>query len=70
MKIPDEFMLEIKDEIKSKSNQTAVTFLRLPAPPKNEAEIRRFYELLTIQSEELPPVMYVHGLKTVVSSSL
>ena len=70
MAIPDEFMQEMNQTIKDHSNKTAVTFLRLPIPPKQEKEMHRLYNLLTIQSEGLAPVMYVHGLKTVVSSSV
>ena len=70
MAISDDYMKEINQTIKDHSDKTAVTFLRLPIPPKQEKEMHRFYNLLSIQSEGLPPVMYVHGLKTVVSSSL
>lgn len=71
MSIPDAFMTEINQVIKTNSKDTAVTFLRLPEPPRNlEKEALRMYQLLKIQSDNLPPVMYVHGIKTVVSSSL
>ena len=72
MSIPSEFMEEINEIIKLRSKDTIVTFLRLPAPPpsREDKELRRMYELLKIQSNNLPPVIYVHGLKTVVSASL
>ena len=71
MSIPDAFMTEINKVIKMNSKDTAVTFLRLPEPPRNlDKEALRMYQLLKIQSDNLPPVMYVHGIKMVVSSSL
>ena len=70
MKISDDYMKEINETIKSHSNETSVTFLKLPQPPKGtDEEIFRMYQMLKIQSEDLT-VMYVHGIKTVVSSSL
>ena len=71
MSIPNDFMTEINKVIRTNSKDTAVTFLRLPEPPRNrDKEAFRMYRLLKIQSENLPPVMYVHGIKTVVSASL
>ena len=71
MSIPNDFMTEINKVIRTNSKDTAVTFLRLPEPPRNkDKEAFRMYQLLKIQSENLPPVMYVHGIKTVVSASL
>ena len=69
-RIPNEFMEASNTVIKEKSRDTAVSFLMLPQPPKNDEQIRRFYDLLAIQSQGLHPIMYVHGLKTVVCASL
>ena len=72
MKIPNDFMQEINEILRQESMDTVVTFLRLPEPPSihDEKALMQMYRLLRIQSENLPPVMYVHGIKTVVSASL
>ena len=69
-RIPNEFMQAINEEIRKNSSETAVTFLQLPEPPKDDNQIRRFYDLLAIQSDDLQPIMYVHGVHSVVCTSL
>ena len=64
-------MEEINEIIKLQSQETAVLFLRLSTlTMTSDADRLRMYDLLKIQSEDLPPVIFVHGIKTVVSSSL
>lgn len=70
-RIPAEYVQEINDTIKGFSNYTAVTFLKLPMPSEQDDDtMLTLYNLLKLQSDNLPPCLYVHGLKTVVSSSL
>ena len=64
-------MEEINETIKLQSQETAVIFLRLSTPTfQNNQERLRMYELLKLQSDNLPPVIYVHGIKSVVSISV
>lgn len=64
-------MEEINETIKLQSQDTAVIFLRLSTPTfQNNQERLRMYELLKLQSDNLPPVIYVHGIKSVVSISV
>ena len=64
-------MQEINETIKQQSQETAVIFLRLSTPTfQNDPERLRMYELLKLQSDNLPPVIYVHGIKSVVSISV
>ena len=64
-------MQEINETIKLQSQDTAVIFLRLSTPTfQNNQERLRMYELLKLQSDNLPPVIYVHGIKSVVSISV
>ena len=70
-KIPNNYMQEINETIKLQSQDTAVIFLRLSTPTfQNNQERLRMYELLKLQSDNLPPVIYVHGIKSVVSISV
>jgi len=70
-KIPNNYMEEINETIKLQSQDTAVIFLRLSTPTfQNNQERLRMYELLKLQSDNLPPVIYVHGIKSVVSISV
>ena len=51
-------MQEVNALIKENSSETAVLFLRFPTPKfKDDNERLRIYELLRLQSDELPPVM-------------
>jgi hypothetical protein len=68
--MPDTFMEATNDIIKSHSESTIVTFLKLPFPPDTDEDKLRMHQLLKIQSQDLPPVLFVHGIKTVVSTSL
>lgn len=61
--------------IRERSDQTALSFIYLAAPPKldtpdfNERSVR-YMELLTELTAELPPTILVHGVSTVTSTTL
>ncbi|CAH1111355.1 unnamed protein product [Psylliodes chrysocephalus] len=50
--------------------ETAITFIYLPAPPSDDAELDGFYDSLEIFSKNLPPTIFVHGVKIVTSTTL
>lgn len=61
--------------IREKSDQTAVSFLYLAAPPESTAEFSEqkstaFLELLTELTADLPPTILVHGIHAVNSTTL
>lgn len=70
MKIPNQFMASTNEIIQSHCAETAVSFFYMPKPSINEEEQERMYQLLRLQTDNLPPLLLVHGLRQVVSASL
>lgn len=65
----------VNEIIQERSNQTAVSFLYLAAPPTangNQFAERgiRYIELLTELTKDLPPTILVHGVSTVTLTTL
>lgn len=61
--------------IRERSDQTAVSFIYLAAPPQIgtsdfKERSARYIELLTELTAELPPTILVHGISTVTSTTL
>lgn len=58
-----------------KSSATAASFIYLPAPPKLytpnwNRKSQLYLELLTELTADLPPTILVHGISTVISTTL
>ena len=79
MKIPDEFMSASNKLILERCKNTAITFMYIQKPPIsteiiNETDINtmriRYFELLSILTENLPPTVLVHGLHAVTSTAI
>lgn len=69
------FIFRANEIIRERSDQTAVSFIYLAAPPKIEAadfeeRSKRYLELLTELTADLPPTILVHGVNTVTSTTL
>lgn len=61
--------------IKQHSSQTATTFIYLPAPPISNTwdeniMYRQYLQLLTELTMDLPPIVLVHGVSAVTSTTL
>ncbi|XP_068140451.1 solute carrier family 12 member 9 [Drosophila tropicalis] len=69
------YMQRANQIIRQRSDQTALSFIYLAAPPKlsvpdfNERSAN-YVELLTELTAELPPTILVHGVSTVTSTTL
>ena len=79
MKIPNEFMIASNKMILERSKNTAITFMYVQKPPistegmdeNNLNEMRiRYFELLSMLTENLPPTVLVHGLHAVTSTAI
>ena len=79
MKIPDEFMAASNKLILERCKNTAITFMYIQKPPisaerVDENEVNkmriRYFELLSILTENLPPTVLVHGLHAVTSTAI
>ena len=69
-KIPMNFMQLSNSLLKESSSQSAVTFLHLPAPPKDLELQIQYIKLLTELTNGLPPTVMVHGIHAVTSTAL
>jgi len=82
MKIPDEYVRFCNGMIRDCSDQTAVSFIHLPAPPSPSMSTTstlphsvedlqiRYLKLLSELTKGLPPTMMVHGIHAVTSTAL
>ena len=52
------------------TDNTVVTFIYLPAPPENGASSEAYLNNLEVLSRDLPPTIFVHGISTVISTTL
>ncbi|KAF8363122.1 hypothetical protein PRIPAC_90045 [Pristionchus pacificus] len=62
------YVRAFNDMVRQYSSDAALCFLSLPAPPDDETE--RYLERLRLLSNSLPPTLLVHGLTSVISTSL
>lgn len=56
--------------IRQQTEDTAVTFIYLPHPPRDDEAAQSYYNKLEIISRNLPPTIFVHGVNTVTSTTL
>nr|XP_033330833.1 solute carrier family 12 member 9 [Megalopta genalis] len=69
------YILSVNQLIRQYSSQTATTFIYLPAPPASntwdeETMYRQYLQLLTELTADLPPILLVHGVSAVTSTTL
>lgn len=69
------YMQRANQIIRERSDQTALSFIYLAAPPKLATpdfaqRSASYMELLTELTAELPPTILVHGVSTVTSTTL
>lgn len=64
------YLANVNQMIRSKSNETAITFLYLPTPPANSASYRDYLYMLTNITNDLRPCLFVHGIRAVTSTTL
>ncbi|XP_076651264.1 solute carrier family 12 member 9 [Halictus rubicundus] len=69
------YILSVNQLIRQYSSQTAATFIYLPAPPASntwdeETMYRQYLQLLTELTADLPPILLVHGVSAVTSTTL
>lgn len=55
---------------REKCTNTAVLFLALPRIPQDPHQSERYLEQLNLLTRDLPPVLLVHGVHPVVTTSI
>lgn len=65
------YCFRVNQLIREHSSETAITFLYLPTPPsEGEDAAIQYLNMLDTVSANLPPVIFVHGVSTVTSTTL
>ncbi|KAK5646805.1 hypothetical protein RI129_005269 [Pyrocoelia pectoralis] len=64
------YLNRVNELIAQHSSDSIVTFLYLQPPPVNGSSSESYIEMLDVISKNLPPVMFVHGVSTVTSTTL
>ncbi|ENN76292.1 hypothetical protein YQE_07255, partial [Dendroctonus ponderosae] len=64
------YVKSVNNLIINQTDETAVTFIYLPPPPLDDNDIASYYNSLEVLSRNLPPTIYVHGVKKVTSTAL
>ncbi|XP_021950932.1 solute carrier family 12 member 9 [Folsomia candida] len=68
--IRPDYIKAVNDMIKEQAANTAVSFLFLPEIPMDKSEYRLYFHHLTSLSEDVGPMVYVHGVSTVTSTTI
>lgn len=65
--IEPNYVKSINNMLVARSDQTAVSFMYLPAPPKSKEHYEAYLSNLELLTECLPPTLLVHGNDQVIS---
>ncbi|CAF0776434.1 unnamed protein product [Rotaria sordida] len=68
--INDEYIRGINELIRQQSDNTSCLYLYLPRPPCDKILFQRYIQVLDMISNNLPPVMFVHGVSSVTCTRL
>lgn len=64
------FPHSINEMIRSRSGETAISFLYLPTPPESSASFRNYLWMLKTITDDHRPSLFVHGIRAVTSTTL
>ncbi|VDM97091.1 unnamed protein product [Thelazia callipaeda] len=68
--LPLPYLTAMNDLIKQYSGNAAVCLLNLPTPPKDISHSEQYLEVIRYLTDGLPPTLLVHGLSSVISTTL
>jgi hypothetical protein len=68
--INDVYIRGVNDLIRQQCDSTSCLYLYLPRPPRDKSLSQRYMRVLDILSNDLPPVMFVHGVSSVTCTQL
>ncbi|CAF3975806.1 unnamed protein product [Rotaria sp. Silwood2] len=68
--VNDEYIRGINELIRQQSDNTSCLYLYLTRPPRDKILFQRYIRVLDMISNNLPPVMFVHGFSSVTCTRL
>jgi len=68
--INDVYIRGVNELIRQQCDSTSCLYLYLPRPPRDKNLSQRYIRVLDILSNDLPPVMFVHGVSSVTCTQL
>ncbi|CAF2053610.1 unnamed protein product [Rotaria magnacalcarata] len=68
--VNDEYIRGINELIRQQCDNTSCLYLYLPRPPRDKSLFPRYIKVLEAISNNLPPVMFVHGVSSVTCTQL
>ena len=68
--MPQEYLIALNELVRNECSNTAMVFGYLPRVPASESAWDDYLEQLSIVTADLPPTVLVHGVHTVVSTTL
>jgi len=68
--INDEYICGINELIRQQCDNTTCLYLYLPRPPRDKTLSHRYIHVLDMLSNDLPPIMFVHGVSSVTCTQL
>lgn len=68
--INDVYIRGVNELIRQQCDSTSCVYLYLPRPPRDKTLSQRYIRVLDILSNDLPPVMFVHGVSSVTCTQL
>lgn len=68
--INDEYIRGINELIRQQCDNTTCLYLYLPRPPRDKTLSQRYIRVLDMLSNDLPPIMFVHGVSAVTCTQL
>jgi hypothetical protein len=68
--VNDEYIRGINELIRQQCDNTTCLYLYLPRPPRDKTLSQRYIRVLDMLSNDLPPIMFVHGVSSVTCTRL
>lgn len=68
--VNDTYVRGVNELIRQQCDNTTCLYLYLPRPPRDKTLSQRYIRVLDLLSNDLPPVMFVHGVSSVTCTQL
>jgi potassium/chloride transporter 9 len=68
--VNDDYIRGINELIRQQCDNTSCLYLYLPRPPRDKTLSERYIRVLDMLSNDLPPIMFVHGVSSVTCTQL